>query len=409
MKNRLKIIAVAFIAGSSVLQAQQQDSVANDLQRPFQISFFTPLGTNGMDSWKYTNNFSFNIIAGYAGGLKGFELGGFSNLILHDVYGSQIAGFCNTTIGKTEGIQISGFSNVSKKFLKGAQIAGFSNVVADSAMALQISGFSNVVNGSLKGAQISGFANVAKGSTDGAQIAGFSNYSHSDSRDIQIAGFSNVTKGDLIGSQISGFSNVTSGDIAGVQVSGFINVAKKVKGTQISFINICDTIEDGIAIGFLSIVKKGYRAFEIGADETMYAQANFKIGTERFYNIFSLGAQQKSGNFNWGFGYGVGSLIDVSDKLALNADAVCYQVNYDNIFYDRVNILTNIRVSVAYKLNSRISIYGGPTYNVYVSNMRNSEGSFITDAIAPWTTYSKARVNALVQMYPGFTAGIRFN
>jgi hypothetical protein len=424
MKNLIRILIGVTFSFGQIVSGQESDSSPAMLHRPFQISFVTPMGTNGMESGKYTNNFSFNILAGYAGGVDGFELGGFSNFISHDVTGMEIAGFCNTVMGQVKGGQISGFSNVCRKSMKGIQIAGFSNVIIDSAQVCQVSGFSNVVKGKTKGAQvtgfsnysngdsevaqIAGFSNVTNGSVKGTQVAGFMNYAHTDSKDIQIAGFSNTTKGNLIGAQVSGFSNVVTGDITGVQVSGFFNYAKRVKGSQISFINVCDTIENGVAIGFLSIVKKGYRALEIGADETLYAQMSFKMGTEKFYNILSLGGSQKSNNLVWGWGYGIGTLMNISPRINLNIDAVAYHINYNDWWTDDINLLNKLKVNVSWKLNDKISVYGGPTYNVYVSNRIDNEGNLINNSVAPWTTYNRIIRNTIVQMYPGFTAGIRF-
>lgn len=47
----------------------------------FQVSFLPGVGTNGLESSNYTNYLSFNIIAGYNGGVEVIELGGFSNTI----------------------------------------------------------------------------------------------------------------------------------------------------------------------------------------------------------------------------------------------------------------------------------------------------------------------------------------
>ena len=424
MKKVMTIFVYAAFVSFVHLSAQTADSSGGSLQRPFQFSFVSPMGTNGMESAKCTNNFSFNILAGYAGGLNGFELGGFSNLILHDAKGTQIAGFCNTVLGETRGGQISGFSNVSKKSLVGVQIAGFSNVVVDYADAIQISGFSNVVKGSTRGAQLSGFmnysngdskvaqiagfSNVTRGSVEGAQISGFTNYADGDSKVIQIAGFANNTRGSVEGAQISGFSNVCSRNITGVQISGFLNVAKKVTGSQISFINISDTIENGIALGFLSFVKKGYHTLELGGDETLYGQLSFKMGTEKFYNILSIGAKQKGNDFFWGWGYGVGTMLNVSPKLNINVDLIGYHINEDYLWTNKINMLNKLKLNVSYRLTDKIAVYGGPTYNVFVTNRYDSEGAEVNPTLAPWTTYSKARFNTLVQMYPGFTAGIRF-
>jgi len=423
MKTQFLFFVVSVMT-TVMSKAQNADTTKMVFHRPFQCSFVSPMGTNGMESGKYTNNFSINILAGYAGGLNGLELGGFANLILHDLKGTQIAGFSNTVLGETKGCQLSGFSNVSKKNLSGTQIAGFSNVIVDSAKAIQISGFTNVVKGSIQGAQLAGFtnyahhdskaiqlagfSNVTKGSLDGVQLSGFSNVAANDSKIIQLSGFANTTKGNVEGAQIAGFCNIASNSLTGVQMSGFLNVAKKVKGSQIGFINVCDSIEEGVAIGFLSFVRKGYRAFEIGMDETLYAQASFKMGTEKFYNILSVGMQQKRNTLRWGWGYGVGTIMEVSQRMNVNVDLMSYHINEDQWWTNKLNILNKLKANVSYHFSDQLAIYGGLSYNVYVTDRFDYEGVEVKPSLAPWTSYHKTKVSSFVQMYPGFNAGIRF-
>ncbi len=58
---------------------------------PFQITFITPMGTNGTLSPKVTSNLSLNVVAGYNGGVEGVEVGGFANVLEYDMKGGQFA------------------------------------------------------------------------------------------------------------------------------------------------------------------------------------------------------------------------------------------------------------------------------------------------------------------------------
>ena len=169
----MKILTtVLFMITSFGIFAQDTIYVVSDAKidsqtRPFQITFITPMGTNGMEAGQITNMFSVNLFAGYAGGLDGVEFGGFSNVINGDVKGVQFAGFTNVVNGGTNGAQFSGFANIVRKDLIGGQFTGFSNVVTGNVSGVQVSGFSNVAKGDLNMAQITGFANVVNGTTDG--------------------------------------------------------------------------------------------------------------------------------------------------------------------------------------------------------------------------------------------------
>ena len=392
MKKSVHLILIIVLLNTIQVFAQENESSQEVNVNPFQLSFFTPMGTNGINSWKVTNRVSLNIIAGYSGGLNGVEIGGFSNNIKGDMKGIQLVGYSNVVLGSSNGAQISGFSNVTKKSFKGVQVSGYSNVALDSAEAIQISGYSNVIIGS----------------NEGIQISGFSNYSGEYKRGIQISGFSNVIKGDAKAIQVSGFSNVTTKDINGFQLSSFFNYARNVKGSQIGFINVCDSISNGIPVGFLSFVRKGgYSTLEIGGDETLWGQANFKIGVERFYNIFSVGAKMNAEHVIWGWGYGVGTMMHLRPKMNANLDIITYHINQDNYWYDNINMLNKIKLNVSYQLNNMFTIYGGLTYNVLLTDRLNKEGTPIDNNIAPWTIYDKKSGSVNVKMYPGFTVGIR--
>lgn len=186
-------------------------------------------------------------------------------------------------------------------------------------------------------------------------------------------------------SDLCAYANVNTGDIKGLQAAGFINVAKKVDGAQIGFINIADTIENGVAIGFLSIVKRGYRVIEISGNETFYGNISFKTGTERFYNIISLGASSKKNVITWGWGYGIGTMLPVSNKMKLSIDVISYHVNEDVWFTSRLNSLNKLNVSVEYKISEFLTVYGGPTWNVHVSELYDVEGVPTSTSLVSWS------------------------
>jgi hypothetical protein len=404
---KLAIIFIALFCSNFII-AQENDSVLLE-NRQFQITFISPLGTNGMDAAKFNNNISVNIFAGYNGGLTGIEFGGFSNTIKHNMDGVQFAGFSNVVLGRSSGLQFSGFSNVNMKSFKGFQVSGFSNVVCDSSKILQGAGFSNVVMGKTQGIQVSGFSNVVTADATAVQLAGFVNVVKGKTNGAQLAGFINVSTNDTKGIQVAGFTNISIGDLEGVQAAGFFNYAKKLKGVQLGVINYCDTIEKGIPIGVISIVKHGYKAFDFGADETFYLNASFLTGVNHFYNKFSVSARPGGSHFYWSYGYGVGSNFEISKKFDLNIELSSHQIMVDDWEDYDLNLLNKAKLNLLFNLTNNFSIYGGVSYNVFVSNKTNSEGQYTNSGIVPWSHYSEIHHNSLVEMYPGFSVGIRIH
>ncbi len=349
--------------------------------RPFQISFVSPIGTNGYDCGRTVNNISVNIIGGYAAGLEGIELGGIANIEKDYVDGIQLAGFCNVVKNKTNGIQL----------------AGFINACGDSVKALQGAGFCNVVNGSFYGMQTAGFCNIERGSVNG----------------FQGAGFLNVSQDSLYGAQIAGFANLHNGDVNGIQASGFLNTAKKVKGVQIGIINICDTIQ-GIPIGCLSIVKNGgYRRVDIFGSEALYANAAFKIGVRRFYNIIQVGAKLADNNLFLAGGFGVGSELKLGNRIVTNIENVSLYVWEQEKVEPELNMLNKISSTLGVRIGKKTTIYAGPTLNVMVSSQyQNATKDEPGSDFAPYTfynnTFDSSTKDVNLKMWVGFNAGIRF-
>lgn len=374
----------------SLLGQAQNDSTSTI---PVQFSIFPPLSTNGIENANSTNLFSINLFAGYAGGLDGFEAGGFANVIKKNMRGIQLSGFANVVGGQAQGSMFSGFVNVVGKEFTGLQLAGFSNVVSDSVLAAQFSGFCNVNAKSGKGMQSAGFLNLSNGNYTG----------------YQSAGFCNIINGDSKGMQIAGFANVTSGNLKGMQISGFINVARELQGLQLGFINYCDSVQGGTPFGFLSIVKHGYHKMEIYSNETFYAGAQFKTGTNLFYNIFSISTRPERDNFYWAYGYGFGTEFKLSNRSRLNLDFTAHHVSEGQKWANYLNLLNKLNLNYAYEFAPHFTLFGGPNLNVLLVNKYANQDFSNDQTIAPsFNFYDEMHQNTRVIIYPGFHAGLRF-
>lgn len=157
-----KIILSVTVICLSIISVLAQENQKKD----FQVSFITPFGTNGTQSYLTTNKISFNILGGYSYGNTAFELGGLYNTNIHLTKGFQFAGIVNYS-GKTEGaVQFAGIANIAVNGDTPFQFAGIANV-ADEITGLQFAGIANVAK-RVKGVQF-GLFNYADES-DGVSI-----------------------------------------------------------------------------------------------------------------------------------------------------------------------------------------------------------------------------------------------
>ena len=365
-----------------VSQQVFSENVRDTLRRTFQISFLPMLGTNYRLSGSVINNVSINVLAGYSGGVEGFEIGGLvnlvrgsvrgvqvgglGNLVRGNVRGVQIGGFFNQNFGTNHGPQIAGFINSNWASAEGVHIAGFANFTRKNLHAVQVAGFVNAVGGEMQGAQVAGFLNANAGSNEGFQLAGFANVNRRDNRGAQISGFVNGTGSNNTGLQLAGFANFTRRDQRGWQISGFANYARTVTGGhQIAPFNFADSSAT-TPIGFLSFVRKnGYRRLEVSADEVLPANLTFRTGVRRFYNIFTAGINPFVGAVPvWGVGYGLGTggYLDRRQRWMLNAELVGIYLSEGT--FDLSNSgLFKLNVLAERRLGPRLYLSFGPTLN----------------------------------------------
>jgi len=151
--------------------------------------------------------------------------------------------------------------------------------------------------------------------------------------------------------QASGVFNINGGK-TNLQVAPILNVGRNVKGCQIGLINIADTI-GGASIGLINIVRNGYNRAgfrPINKDEGHYA-----------------------------FGYGFGTFIRTKKKrLSHNLELLATQIkDIKNIERTEVastkklNLLSQFRWTIDYRVGRRTSIFFGPTFNVMFSKLVN--------------------------------------
>ena len=317
-----------------------------------QLSFITPVGSNGMEGYKYYHHFSVNMIQGYNGAVQGLEVGGVLNADKGYVIGGQFAGVGNVIGGDLTGMQGAGVFNFAKS-VTGMQHAGVANYSRSGMQGMQGAGIANYAGGNINGMQAAGIINIASGTNYSGKL-------------MQAAGIVNIaTSNDLLGLQASGIVNVAN-NITGAQI-GLINLPKNVKGTQIGLINIADTI-DGVAIGLLSFSRNGIFDVEVYNSDLFLANVALRFGSPYVYNTFAFGINPAADTMQYGYGFGIGGHIPVMNKFAVDVDGMIWNTFEDNFdfTYDYVHILNQFRVMPSYAITKYLSVYGGPVINVEV-------------------------------------------
>lgn len=141
-------------------QRVNAQNVKDSLSRKFQISILPFLGTNRFLSGSIKNDYSINLLMGYAGGIRKLEVGGLVNGIRKDVEGLQLAGGGNIAGGKVLGGQIGGVFNIAGNLENGIQLSGIFNTTINQSSGWQIAPL-NFAHKVVKGGKQIGFINIA--------------------------------------------------------------------------------------------------------------------------------------------------------------------------------------------------------------------------------------------------------
>jgi hypothetical protein len=328
MKILTKRIASLIILAFVVIHASAQTD------KEFQLSFVTPMGTNGTASQITANDFSFNILGGVSRANNVFEFGGLYNINLE----------------QTKGFQFAGLTNISKRAERSVQFAGIANINSNQDKGVQMAGVSNV---------------ASKGKVD-------------------------------------------------LQAAGILNIARVV-GTQVGLINIADSVT-GTSIGLINIVKRGgKRELEIGFSEVLNTYLSFKLGTDKFYTIFSGGLNYYDWNntkvkkpIQYALGVGFGTDIALKKGYATQLEIMGYELSEKKKFQSDLNLLTQFKFSFSKSVRSGLKLYAGPVANLTVSQYKTTDGELVGSQLAPYTLFKDEGSKTQLKGWLGFTIGLRY-
>jgi len=215
--------------------------------------------------------------------------------------------------------------------------------------------------------------------------------------------------GELVGAQVASVNSAgtargaqlavvnVGGDVAGAQV-GVVNVARRVKGLQLGVLNLADDAD--ASVGVLSLVRSGRHDLELYATEISTFNLAARLGGRTVHGLLAAGiqpgVQHPVGRTRWTTGLGVGTGASIGHGLDLDADLLAQTVLYD--WTTPHNILTTVRVLLAWRATPWVALFGGPTASLFLSDDVQADLHHLG-----WKVNARTDSRAWV----GFVAGLR--
>lgn len=249
--------------------------------------------------------------------------------------------------------------------------------------------------------------NASKGYTQGVQIAGMLNYTGDSRNSVQVSGLSNIAKSGNSILQLAGMLNIGE-NIRGLQISALLNVAKTVHGVQVGLINYMEDGDSGVSIGLVNIARHGGKyEFEVSFSETVNTAVSFRLGTDRFYTIFSGGINYFFSAVEYAVGLGFGTSVRLKKDWSSQAEIQVFGISSgQKITAGSANSVIQLRLPVCKEFSKHFKVFFGPSLNLGLQG-ENAPGKVLDDMV-PWTMW-KARWNGMQAIgWAGLSAGFRF-
>lgn len=344
-KLGLSILLVCIISGNIFAQEVKEKKAG------FQVNFFPPLSTQGLQASEYTNAVSFSILGGVSKNITAFSLSGLGTYVVNDIGGIHIAGLGTYAGNNGNGFMLSGLLNRTTDF-SGIGISGLANITAG-----------------MNGFQLSGLYNQAKGER-------------------------------IHGMQFSGLANVAN-DVNGVQFAGLVNVAKHVKGLQFAaLVNIAET--NDYPVGLVNIIKNGEMSVGVSYNEIGSTVVAFRSGGRILYGIIGMGYNHKAKEGEFVTEGGLGVHIPVCSRFRINNE-IRSQLLTDFSEWEDVTSHASVSIMPAFKILPQWEIFGGPSINYMETDQIRNKSMFPGNNI--WRKYTDDK---LQQVYLGFSVGTHF-
>jgi len=293
------LVAVIIPVSSEAATGRCASSSSMVAHHPVSLSLFPPISTNGSLSGNVATNISLNILGGYVGELRGFELGTLFNVEAYDARWIQLAGGVNVvgvgsscagnehcgdaTLAAQDVNELCGREPAARLWgdFTGFQLALLGNFVMRDARGVQIGG-ANVAGGEARCVQL-GAVNYG-GSWAAFQLGGL-NLSWGDAG-MQL-GLFDLARGNVSVAQISGVN--IAGENVPIQLGGFnatggsaalqlgaVNAARQNTGLTLGGVNFGGG-DNGVALGAANLIA-GASILQLGGVNVAGEDATVQFG-----------------------------------------------------------------------------------------------------------------------------------
>ena len=286
--RKVKFVSILVLLVSLNCFAQKNDSLKISKA---QVTSAYPIGSSGMNSIDYSNNFSFNILYGINGGVNGCELGALLNYNKGEARGFQLSGVSNINTGNSEGFLLSGGSNICMESANGVLISGLLNYSKQNAKGFQLA-TANIAVNQFNGLQI-GLFNYAK-KLKGVQFGVF-NYLGDEEEGLPIGLFSIVKNGHYE-------LEFTGGDVIYSNLNYKMGVEK--------FYTI-------LRVGYSSYKNKPVYSFGFGFGGNISITEKQKITIDLSYNQIVFNNKCEDGKYNFLNRADFNYKYNISEKFSL--------------------------------------------------------------------------------------------
>lgn len=252
------------------------------------------------------------------------------------------------------------------------------------------------VTRSMQGAQVTAAFNYAA-EASGAQVSAGASWTDGRMHGVQLSGGFNYAA-EVSGAQLS-LVNV-AGDVGGVQL-GLVNVAGSAGGTQVGLLNFAS--ESDTPIGLLSFVENGRQHVALWSSDHAPVNAGVKLGGRTLYSLLAVGAETSGGKKRWLAGFGLGAHVSLAERFWLDTELLASHVNEDEGWTDEANVLASLRVLFGYEVHGRLSLFAGPTLNVFAAEAGVGESMGMIHGV----TLSAEGAETAVRLWPGLVAGFQ--
>jgi hypothetical protein len=178
-----------------------------------------------------------------------------------------------------------------------------------------------------------------------------------------------------------------------------MNKARKVKGSQIGFINIADSA--GTQVGIINLAKNGEKGISATIDENQTTILAFRSGGKTIYGIIGIGYNFNNKREKYAYEAGIGAHLLRIQSFRLNAELV--GSGLESLKGSGNYSKSSFRLIPAFRITPSIEIFGGPSFN-YINTDTEDGRNMTKKYINSWTRNDGRN---LYGFYVGYTAGVQ--